>query len=67
MAQKIIEIKSVKNNSENVMSVITSFAVENLAPSKEVLEYCKMRDLGKKTYSEEVEFLKKKYMKMASK
>lgn len=53
--------KASENIQKNIESVAASLAVENLYPSNEVLEYCKMRDLGKISCEDEIEILKKKY------
>ena len=62
-----IRVGNKKKVSQNLRSTIASFAVEDIAPSKQALRYCRKRDAGEVSCKQEVELLKKKYKEMASK
>ena len=58
---------SRKRASENLKSTIASFKAEEIVPTKQVINYCKMRDDGKTSCHTDVERLKKKYRNMVKK
>jgi hypothetical protein len=62
LADKMKVLKII--NQTNLISTIASFALENITPSEEAIEYCKLRDTNKVTCQDEVEKLKQKYVKL---
>ena len=58
--------KNMKNNdyATGIKSVVASFKVEGINPSKKALDYCELRAKGKVNCNKEVENLKKKYSSM---
>ncbi|HHX59195.1 MAG TPA: antitoxin VbhA family protein [Epulopiscium sp.] len=51
--------------NRNILSTVASFRVEGIKVSKEALEYSRLRDAGKVSCEEEVQRLKKRYMRLA--
>lgn len=60
-------IRNKARTSRYLRSTIASFEVEGITPSRQALNYCRLRDDGKISCQQEIEALKKKYMAMALK
>lgn len=54
-----------KNYTDRINSVIASFNVEGIVPSKKALDYCMKRAEGKANCNKEVEDLKRKYTNLS--
>jgi len=60
-------INNKARTSRNLRSTIASFEVEGITPSRQALNYCRLRDAGKRSCQQEIQVLKEKYMTMALK